>query len=72
LVASVNRLALMAASQSKGDRTLLALKGDRTGESAAAGDRGMWMLGKVVGPHGGADIGCALLGRFATVGDLWT
>jgi hypothetical protein len=39
-VASVNRRALMAASQSNGERTLLALKGDLTGESAA-GDFGM-------------------------------
>jgi hypothetical protein len=71
LLASVNRLALIAASQSNGDRTLLALNGDRTGDSAATGDLGRWMLGKVVGPHGGAESGWALLGPCA-VGDLWT
>ena len=55
--------ALSACSQSKGDRTDLALKGDRAvalmGESSVdrAGDAGMCRLGNDVGPIGGADMG---------------
>ena len=71
-LASANLLALRAASQSKGDRTDRALKGDMTGVSPAldaAGEGGIRRLGKVV-PAGGADMGC--VGAVVTgLGDLW-
>lgn len=57
---SVYRLALSAASQSKGLLTLRALNGERTGEStlpAPAGEGGMRRLGNEVGPVAGADSG---------------
>ena len=56
---SVYRLAFRAASQSKGLLTLLALNGERTGESTllTAGEGGMRRLGKEVGPVAGADSG---------------
>lgn len=64
----VYRPALSAASQSNGERTDRALKGERAcvdalmGESSAgmpvAGDGGMCRLGNEVGPAGGADMGC--------------
>lgn len=54
---------LRAASQSKGERTDLALNGDLMealmGESSVdmAGDGGICKLGNVVAPVGGADMG---------------
>lgn len=57
---SVEYRALRAASQSNGERTERALKGERAmGESIAetAGDLGTCRLGKDVAPVGGADIG---------------
>jgi len=71
-LASANLLAFRAASQSNGDRTDLALKGDMMGVSPgldAAGDGGILRLGKVV-PAGGADMGC--VGAIMALGDLWT
>lgn len=70
--------AFRAASQSKGERTDRALKGDLTvalrGESRleSEGDGGRCRLGNDVAPVGGADIGCVgceVIG--ALVGDLW-
>lgn len=55
--------AFRAASQSKGERTDLALNGDRAvalmGDSNVdmAGEGGMCKLGKEVAPVGGADMG---------------
>lgn len=53
------RLAFRAASQSNGLLTLLALNGDRTGESTllTAGEGGTRKLGNEVGPAAGADSG---------------
>lgn len=65
---SAYRLAFNAASQSKGLLTLRALNGERTGLSTA-GLGGTRRLGKVVGPVGGADRGCAPSGE-ATACDL--
>ena len=70
--------AFRAASQSKGERTDRALKGDLTvalrGESRleSEGDGGRCRLENDVAPVGGADIGCVgceVIG--ALVGDLW-
>jgi hypothetical protein len=67
---------LRAASQSNGERTDLALKGERavalSGESRldTAGDTGTWRLGKVVAPIGGADIGWVGYELGTLVGDL--
>lgn len=78
--------ALRAASQSNGERTDLALKGDLAaavvalrGESRvdSAGDGGRCRLGNDVAPVGGADIGCCVgcevKGTLVGVGmgDLW-
>ena len=59
LLASAYLRALRAASQSNGERTERALKGDRIGESRfpAAGDGGTFRLEKVVGPVAGAESG---------------
>lgn len=56
-------LALSAVSQSKTEWTERALKGEHMGESRldTAGLGGSFKLGKVAGPVGGADIGCAEL-----------
>lgn len=72
-------LALSAASQSKTDWTDLALKGDLAliGEAAyeTAGDGGIFRLGKVSAPFGGADMGILLKGlggmTGAVAGALW-
>ena len=67
--------ALRAASQSNGECTDLALKGDRAvlalrGESMldAAGDGGIFRLGKAVAPVGGADMGSCAKGLGGTAG----
>lgn len=63
---------MRAASQSNGDRTDLALNGDRAvaliGDSKVdmAGDGGMCRLGNEVAPVGGADMGCAGYGLGGT------
>ena len=70
---SANLLALSAASQSKGDRTDLALKGDMTGVSPGldtAGEGGILRLGKLAAA-GGADMGCVGAAKTG-LGDLWT
>jgi hypothetical protein len=71
---SANLLARSAASQSKGDFTDAALRGDLgeyRPEAEIAGDAGSFMLGNTVGPTGGADIGQLELrgeiGRFVSV-----
>lgn len=74
---SCEYLALRAASQSNGDRTDLALKGDLAvaliGDSSVdiAGEGGICRLGNEVAPVGGADMGCVGYGLGATAaGDL--
>lgn len=69
---------MRAASQSNGERTDLALKGDLAvalmGDSMveSAGDGGMCRPGNDVAPVGGADMGWLGYGLGGTpVGDLW-
>jgi hypothetical protein len=71
---SARRRALSAASQSKGLRTLRALKGDMTGVSPAsptAGDGGILSDGNVVGPVAGADMGYDWKGEGGMLWLIW-
>ena len=78
LLASLYLRAFNAASQSNGERTERALKGDWMGESTfpAAGEGGILMLANVVAPVAGADSGWLAGGDAGAlaalaVGDLW-